>query len=110
MDPVSTPQILSIQGAQSTNTHRSDEFYKFPMEVRAVIFYYVLCNSWHGKSPNLLKALRGDRCLYFEALPIFYMHNVYDLRRISQFKRVEEVWFLRCVQNLRLNIPLQDPR
>ncbi|TGO59993.1 hypothetical protein BCON_0039g00240 [Botryotinia convoluta] len=110
MDPVSMPQILSLQRTQSTKTYRSDGFYKFPLKVRAIIFFYVLCDSWHGKSPNFLKALRGDRRLYFEALPIFYKYNVYEISRWSIIRPPYGLGFLRNVHNLRIRIHLRKLR
>ncbi|TGO21112.1 hypothetical protein BPAE_0240g00100 [Botrytis paeoniae] len=107
MDPVPVPQIPSIQRTRSTNTSRSDGLYKFPVKVRAIIFFYVLCDSWHGKSPNFLKALRGDRLLYSEALPIFYKYNVYEFHRWSLIRPPYELGFLRNVQNLRIIIHLR---
>ncbi|KAF7924640.1 uncharacterized protein EAE97_010591 [Botrytis byssoidea] len=112
-NPHSPSQNLGIRtAAQNTNTnpHRPDGLYKFPSKVRAIIFFYVLYDSWHGKSPNFLRALRGDCGLYFEALPVFYKHNVYELQGIHHLKRGREVGFLRSVQNLRFKIPLKDPR
>ncbi|KAF7897604.1 hypothetical protein EAF00_005832 [Botryotinia globosa] len=109
-NPNSTPQDLGIQRAPNTNPHRPDGFYKLPPKVRAIIFFHVLYDSWHGKSPNFLQALRGDGGLYFEALAIFYKYNVYELQDMNRFQRFGEVRFLRVVQNLRIKISLKDPR
>ncbi|KAF7909253.1 hypothetical protein EAE99_011468 [Botrytis elliptica] len=110
MDPISTPRIPSFQRAQSTKRHRSDGLWKFPSRVRAIIFFYALYDSWHGKPPNFLKALRGDCGLYFEALPIFYKHNEYVLSRWRVVRPPYGLGFLRRVQNLRMRINLRKVR
>jgi hypothetical protein len=52
-------------------------FRAFPPEIRQMIFRETL--PWNGKTPALLKALRGDKVLYQEALHLFFQLNSYNL-------------------------------
>jgi hypothetical protein len=51
-------------------------FRAFPPEIRQMIFREAF--PWNGKTPALLKALRGDKVLYNEALHLFQL-NSYNL-------------------------------
>jgi hypothetical protein len=48
----------------------------FPPEIRQMIFREAF--PWNRKTPALLKALRGDKVLYNEALHLFQL-NSYNL-------------------------------
>ena len=66
----------------SPNNDSTCTFRKLPPEIREKCFLPVL--EWHGKSPALLVALRGDKELYEEALEIFYKKpNVYHLSEVN---------------------------
>jgi DNA repair exonuclease SbcCD nuclease subunit len=43
---------------------------RFAPEIRMLIFDYVI--EGHGKTPKLVKALRGDQVMYREALEVLY--------------------------------------
>ena len=43
---------------------------RFPPEIRSLIFAHTA--EYNGKTPNIIKALRGDEELYCEALELMY--------------------------------------
>jgi hypothetical protein len=47
---------------------------KFPREIREEIFKLTV-GDWENKMPALIKALRGDREVYLEAMKVFYKIN-----------------------------------
>jgi len=51
-----------------------------------MIFKLSLSGTWHGKTPGLLVALRGQEELYCQALEIFQKSNRFFLSNISQLK------------------------
>lgn len=54
----------------------------FPPEIRNQIFEEMLRNTWKGRTPNLIKALRGsrrDQDMYYAAMYAFYTTNCYML-------------------------------
>ncbi|KAH7417398.1 hypothetical protein BKA64DRAFT_702167 [Cadophora sp. MPI-SDFR-AT-0126] len=54
--------------------------HQLPPELRLVLFQ-PLCANWDGKVPEIIKALRGDRKLYHEALEEFYRSNTFVFHR-----------------------------
>lgn len=64
----------------STTTAMACAFDRLPPELRDQIFR-PLCVGWDGKVPNLIKALRPNTKLYYEALDIFYRSNTFTLHR-----------------------------
>ena len=55
---------------------------RLPPEIRNILFKYVLV--WDGKTPALLKALRGDPKLYGEAMEVFNNINTFILHTKSK--------------------------
>lgn len=54
----------------------------FPPEIRNMIFEKMLRNTWKGRTPSLIKALRSssrDQDMYFDAVYVFYKANCYML-------------------------------
>jgi hypothetical protein len=51
---------------------------KLPLEIRDMIYELIVgTDSWNGKTPSLILALRGDQELYKEALRDFYDNNTF---------------------------------
>jgi hypothetical protein len=65
---------------------------KLPVEIREMIFKLCLKDSWEGKAPNLLAALRGHKVLYFQALDVFQKTNMFVLNgdNVKLFKAMPE--------------------
>jgi hypothetical protein len=57
-------------------TKQKNTLRKLLPEIRYMIFKLTLA-EWKGKTPVLIKALRGDQEMYFEALAVFYRINTF---------------------------------
>ncbi|PMD36812.1 hypothetical protein L207DRAFT_532400 [Hyaloscypha variabilis F] len=66
---------------------------KFPAEIREIIFELCLAETWTGKTPSLVIALRCQKELYSQALEVFQKMNRFFLRdanRLVLFKSMPE--------------------
>ncbi|KAN0115257.1 hypothetical protein V8E51_004801 [Hyaloscypha variabilis] len=66
---------------------------KFPAEIREIIFKLCLAETWTGKTPSLIIALRCQKELYSQALEVFQKTNRFFLRdanRLVLFKSMPE--------------------
>ncbi|TAQ88008.1 hypothetical protein B7494_g3685 [Chlorociboria aeruginascens] len=81
--------LCILQDCETTDCSRDplttstfSPFRKLAAEIRDIIFPEVL--EWTGKTPNFLKAVRGDRVLYQQALHHFYKLNAFVLSGRNQ--------------------------
>jgi uncharacterized protein YjbI with pentapeptide repeats len=69
-----------IRHARGLHITRSPlAFRKFPPEIRLLIFAEALADTWWGKTPHLITALRVDPVLYYEAMEVFISTNSFTL-------------------------------
>lgn len=59
-------------------------FRAFPPEVREMIFSNHLRNTWCGKTPALIQALRGSE-LYLEAVDSLAKTNIFPLHKENEW-------------------------
>src|SRR4051794_10226872 len=64
---------------QSTNNSLSCLFSTIPPEIREIIYHLALKDTWRGRTPPLIVALRCSRLFYHEALEVFFETNAYIL-------------------------------
>ena len=71
---------------------------KFPPEIRAMIFAGCINNVGY-KTPTILKALRGDKEMYEEAIQIFYKLNWLrvKLSTLPGFEKMSK----KAIENIR---------
>jgi hypothetical protein len=55
---------------------------KFAPEIRALIFKHAM-DDYFCRTPNLLKAFRGDQELSFEALDVFTTNSTFRVHRYN---------------------------
>jgi hypothetical protein len=75
-----------------------------------MIFKLCLSDTWNGKTPNLLAALRGQDELYFQSLEIFQKTNSFYLTnrdRFQLFKSMSETVLLN-IRRVAISIGLVD--
>ncbi|KAF4635129.1 hypothetical protein G7Y89_g2960 [Cudoniella acicularis] len=79
-------------------------FRAFPPEIRLMVFRACLENTFHGKIPELIKALRGDPNLYAEAMTVFYKTNTFSLRKQNDwsFGDMEDA-AIKTIKSLRVD-------
>jgi hypothetical protein len=54
-------------------------FSRIPPEIREPIYHLALYDTWRGRTPALIVALRCSPLFYHEALEVFYETNAYVL-------------------------------
>jgi hypothetical protein len=67
---------MAVMFSSAEETKPSITLRRFPAEIRQAIFKLTV-GDWEGKTPALIKALRGDREMYLEAMEVFYKINTY---------------------------------
>jgi len=71
-------QIAQPPGPETSRKDEKLGLRKFPPEIREKIFEGCIHTS-DNTSPNIIRALRSEPALYFEALPLFYKLNWFML-------------------------------
>ncbi|KAH7364112.1 hypothetical protein BKA65DRAFT_472453 [Rhexocercosporidium sp. MPI-PUGE-AT-0058] len=59
----------------STDSKVKSDFYKFPAELREMIFMEAFRDEWTGKTPALIKAVRMEDQIYAECMDAWYKQN-----------------------------------
>jgi hypothetical protein len=70
---------------------------QFPPEIREQIFGDAI--EWHGKTPPLIAALRGDPTLYHEALAVLYKEHPFKIHKLNEESRWSA--YLSTFRNIR---------
>lgn len=102
------PLMLRFKIPRSSTPLWDRRLRAFPPEIRNMIFKETLRNTWDGRTPDFIKALRSsrqDQDMYYDAMREFYKTNCYTLCQRNGWCFADmEVSAIRTIQILGINI------